>query len=267
MPAPGADPLATPYLDPATIARVVAMEDVLARNAAITRGYHDLALATAAILGRDHANWLTFGQWASAEARRSIDGAAVPAAIRPFVGDDVAAAVAAGNAAIFADVAPPFIRFVREMRSIPRAPLTRRSQAAFVRLAAHPQLAGSEDLTSAFRAYGGRPPAAALLGEEGGRRASLTVSPPTPRLVHTSSALPTRSCERRSPGAGSPRSRPRCTWGSASPRASWSSRGTCRRPTYLGGAMFPPGLESSRIQMRSRWRSASARIPDLGVAQ
>ncbi len=60
------DPLATPYLDPAYVARVVAEPDPLGWNAAITRGYHALSEAVASLLGRDHANWLTFGQWASA---------------------------------------------------------------------------------------------------------------------------------------------------------------------------------------------------------
>jgi hypothetical protein len=154
MPAPGADPLATPYLDPATIERVVAMDDVLARNAAITRGYHDLAHAVAAILGRDHANWLVFGQWASAEARRSLLGDAVPATLRPLIGADVAAAVAAGNAAVFGDVAPPFIRFVRAFAADPRAGTDRRrAQAILADLCADPQLAASDDLRRAFTAY------------------------------------------------------------------------------------------------------------------
>ena len=109
------DPLASPYLDPEVVRRVVGMPDPLERNAAITHGYHELSEAVAALLGRDHANWLTFGQWASAEARRSIDGEAVPAAFRPFVLGSVERAVAAGNAAIFGDVAPPFIHLVRTL--------------------------------------------------------------------------------------------------------------------------------------------------------
>lgn len=148
------DSLATPYLDPAAIERVVAMEDVLARNAAITRGYHELAHAVAAILGRDQANWLVFGQWASAEARRSIVGEAVPAFLRPLFGPGVAAAVAAGNAAVFGDVAPPFIRFVLALAREPAARVGRqRADAVLAELCAHPQLAASEDLRRAFTAY------------------------------------------------------------------------------------------------------------------
>jgi hypothetical protein len=117
LPMPATDPFATPYLDPDHVRWVVDMPDPLARNAAITRGYHALSEAVAEVLGRDHANWLTFGQWASAEARRSIDGEAVPVAFRPFVLGEVERAVAAGNAAIFGDVAPPFIHLVRTLAS------------------------------------------------------------------------------------------------------------------------------------------------------
>jgi hypothetical protein len=143
--------LETPYLDPEHVRRVVADPDALARNAAITRGYHELSEAMATLLGHDHANWLTFGQWASAEARRSIDGEAVPAVARPFFGREIAEAVGAGNAAIFADVAPPFIRFMDLFAvagAVPEA-----LDGARAALLADPQIAASEDLTRAFLAY------------------------------------------------------------------------------------------------------------------
>jgi hypothetical protein len=150
-----AEAQATPYLDVDTVEGVVLNTDPLERNAAITRGYHALSEAVAAILGRDQANWLTFGQWASAEARRSISGEAVPAPIRGLVGVAVTQAVAGGNAAIFRDVAPPFIRFVRAF-----APLTTgrsvdpsRVRDALQALLGHPQLSASPDLTRAFTAY------------------------------------------------------------------------------------------------------------------
>lgn len=147
------DPFATPYLDPAVIARVVAMDDVLARNAAITRGYHALAHAVAAVLGHDQANWLVFGQWASAEARRSILGASVPWPLRGLLAADAAAAVAAGNAAVFGDVAPPFIRFVRAFADPAVAADRGRAAEALEGLCADPQLEASEDLRRAFTAY------------------------------------------------------------------------------------------------------------------
>ena len=57
---------------------------------------------------------------------------------------------------------------------------------------------------------------------------------------------PIRSCAPRSPAGGSRQSWPRATWACGSPRASWSSRTTSRRPAYLGGAQFPPALEDLR---------------------
>lgn len=144
------DPLATPYLDAAFVADVVAMPDPLARNAAITRGYHDLSDAVAALLGSDHANWLTFGQWASAEARESIDGRAVPALARPFFGAQVAAAVARGNAVIFGDVAPPFIRFVGLYAAVQAGGNAADARTAML---ADPVVAASADMLRAFTAY------------------------------------------------------------------------------------------------------------------
>lgn len=148
------DPLASPFLDPAVVERVVSMDDVLARNAAITHGYHALSEAVATILGHENANWLTFGQWASAEARRSMTGEAVPGFARPVVGPEVRAAVAGGNAAVFGDVAPPFGRWVRAVVDDPLvASDRRRADAVVAALGEHPQLADSEDLRTAFGAY------------------------------------------------------------------------------------------------------------------
>ncbi len=147
----GAPQLDTPYLDPAFVARVVADPDPLPRNAAITRGHHALSEAVAALLGREHANWLTFGQWASAEARESITGSTVPRVVRPFFGHEIAAAVASGNAAIFGDVAPPFVRFVTLFTAAGGSP--RAVAAARAAMLADPRIAASEDLARAFVAY------------------------------------------------------------------------------------------------------------------
>lgn len=154
MDSDGVGRLLPPVPDEAAIERIVGIPDLLERNAAITRGYHALSEAVAALLGRDHANWLTFGQWASAEARRSISGEAVPAPLRGLMGEGVATAVADGNAAIFRDVAPPFIRFVRAFAPIAGAaadPAAIRTAAEG--LCAHPTLLASPDLTRAFTAY------------------------------------------------------------------------------------------------------------------
>ena len=157
----------TPYLDPAFVAQVVAIRDPLERNAAITRGYHELSEAVAALLGRDHANWLTFGQWASAEARESIDGSAVPALFRPFFGAEIRDAVATGNAAIFADVAPPFIAFVTAFGGA-GAEAAGEARATVL---AHASIAGNEDLVRAFTAYADAFELLAARDAEPGRRA------------------------------------------------------------------------------------------------
>jgi hypothetical protein len=147
-------PLETPYLDPAHVARVVTLDDLLERNAAITHGYHSLSEAVATILGRQHANWLTFGQWASAEARASIAGQTVPAPLRHLLAEHVSEAVAQGNAAIFGDVAPPFIRFVTLYRYPGRlAPGLAARQALRAQLLADPTISRSADLLTAFGAY------------------------------------------------------------------------------------------------------------------
>ena len=146
-------PFETPYLDPAFVAVVVADPDPLRRNAAITQGYHALSEAVAAILGHDHANWLTFGQWASAEARESIDGTGVPPVVRPFFGEEIARAVADGNAAIFADVAPPFLRFVALYATVRDGASPETLAMARAALLAEPPIAASEDLVRAFGAY------------------------------------------------------------------------------------------------------------------
>jgi hypothetical protein len=167
------DPFDSPYLDPSFVAEVVATPDILARNAAITRGYHALSDAVAALLGRSDANWQTFGQWASAEARLSMTGEAVPRFVRPIVGDDVAEAVGEGNAAVFGDVAPLFIAFVQAARPFAEQAATRRAAAegaaagapsravdrAAVGAAVTAALSsvagfdGSDDLRRAFAAY------------------------------------------------------------------------------------------------------------------
>ena len=147
-------PLETPYLDPDHVARTVALDDLLERNAAITYGYHGLAEAVATILGRRHANWLTFGQWASAEARSAIAGQNVPAALRHLLAEQVSKSVAEGNAAIFGDVAPPFIRFVTLYRDAGRhAPGSPAREALRAELLADPSISRSTDMVTAFTAY------------------------------------------------------------------------------------------------------------------
>ena len=47
---------AADYLDEEAIADVIAIDDAIARNEAITFGYHVLAVAMAEVVGRDNAN-------------------------------------------------------------------------------------------------------------------------------------------------------------------------------------------------------------------
>ncbi len=91
------------------VAAVVAMTDPVARNFAITACYHDLALAVAALVGREDVNWLAFGAWASGTAGRIIRRE------RSLVGRGTSKAVADGNRFIIADVAPRFIRWLDEV--------------------------------------------------------------------------------------------------------------------------------------------------------
>jgi hypothetical protein len=148
-------------LDLAAVQRIVTIRDPLERNAAITRGYHDLSESIAEIIGRDHLNWFSFGQWASAEARRSISGEAVPLGFRHLVGSTVTQAIADGNGTIFGDVAPPFIRFVEAMAPVagprPEPGAVRPLDASAVRstldgLLEHPGLRASADMSRAFTA-------------------------------------------------------------------------------------------------------------------
>jgi hypothetical protein len=148
------DPFETPYLDPGYVARVVNIEDRLERNAAITHGYHALSEAVAFVLGRQHANWLTFGQWASAEARSAIAGDTVPAPLRHLMAEQVSESVAQGNAAIFGDVSLPFIRFIALYRgALQLGPDPAARAHLRAELLADPIVTRNPDLITGFRAY------------------------------------------------------------------------------------------------------------------
>jgi hypothetical protein len=154
-------PLSTAALDENAVERIVTIPDPLERNAAITLGYHALSESIAEIIGRDHLNWFSFGQWASAEARRSISGEAVPLGFRHLLGSTVTKAIADGNGTIFGDVAPPFIRFVEAMAPVagPRVapgsvrPLDAQAvRSTLDELLTHPGLRASADMRRAFTA-------------------------------------------------------------------------------------------------------------------
>jgi hypothetical protein len=234
--------LTTIYLDLGQVEQVVAMPDPLARNVAITHGYHALSEAVASIVGRDHANWLTFGQWASAEARRAIDEESVPAAVRPIFGPEVAESVAAGNAAIFADVAPPFVRFVRTFGFDPRAVEDHdHARGLLAGLLTDPQISGSADLTRAFTAYvdsmllRGQGAAAASRRAERIFVANVSIGAEEQRVAdpYVRAAIPGRWITAIIATSH---------MGLRLPEGVLELSHDVPRPAYLGGAPFPPDL-------------------------
>ena len=235
--------LTTAYLDPAFVARVVAIPDPLERNAAITHGYHDLSEAVAALLGRDHANWLTFGQWASAEARESIDGSAVPAVVRPFFGDAIGAAVAAGNAAIFGDVALPFIRFVLLFGGVVAGTAASRSAAAArAELLADPLITGNEDLVRAFTAYADAFDLLAAGDPDPGRRAERMLVANASIGAHEQ-LVADPYVRAAIPGRWISAIVATSHMGLKVPEGMLELQRDVPRPAYLDGAQFPPHLE------------------------
>jgi hypothetical protein len=91
---------------------VVALHDPAERNQAITRLYRALALETAAVLGPVDVSWPAFGAWASLTAGGIIRGERLPWGIDLGTIE----AVAAGNRAIIADVAPRFVTWLTAVR-------------------------------------------------------------------------------------------------------------------------------------------------------
>jgi hypothetical protein len=234
--------LTTPYLDPAFVARVVAIPDPLERNTTITSGYHALSEAVAGLLGRDNANWLTFGQWASAEARESIDGTAVPALVRPFFGEEIRAAVAAGNAAIFGDVALPFIRFVLLFGGVVAGTAASRSTAvARAELLADPLIAGNEDLVRAFTAYADAFDLLAAGDPDPGRRAERMLVANASIGAHEQ-LVADPYVRAAIPGRWISAIVATSHMGLKVPEGILELHRDVPRPAYLGGAQFPPNL-------------------------
>lgn len=121
------------------LAETLALDDVGVRNRSITGTYHRLARRLDEVVGSQDANWLTFGTWASASAGRFIRGEAAPVAWG-------AADVAAGNAAIIADIAPRFIAFLEVADTVGATDLTRAVSEV-------PCLVETEELAEAFDCY------------------------------------------------------------------------------------------------------------------
>jgi hypothetical protein len=230
-------------LDEAAVDALVSIADPVARNLAITRGYHLLAAEVGRVLGSENANWLCFGQWASAEAGRAIRGESVPSPLRPLVAAGIAEAVAGGNAAVFGDVAPPFIRFIRAVEADPEVLTTPRAACAMLdRLVSHPQLAASEDLQRAFTAY-----TDALLlrdadGPAASKRRAERIFVANVSIGAHEQVLADPYVRAAIPGGWIVAIASTAHLGVRIPDGLLSLNRDVPPPGYLGGAAFPPGL-------------------------
>jgi hypothetical protein len=97
-----------PPVPPSEVERIVAMDDQPElRNLLITQGYHDIGVHLARFVGRDDANWCTFGAWASRTAGRFIRNEEVPSLLRDVLAKHAAVdhhrklATAAGHPDLF----------------------------------------------------------------------------------------------------------------------------------------------------------------------
>lgn len=70
------------------VAQTAATSDPALRNLRVTRGYQGMSEALAGLLGRDNANWCTFGVWASRSVGDILRGDAMPSRIRRFLTDE-----------------------------------------------------------------------------------------------------------------------------------------------------------------------------------
>ncbi|GAA3632291.1 hypothetical protein GCM10022200_13980 [Microbacterium awajiense] len=122
--------------------RILEHDDPVVRNRLITQCYRDLAEQMATVLGRRDLSWFVFGAWASGTAGAAIRGEGLP------LDFGTSRNVAAGNLAIIRDVAPPFIRWLREVE-LDGGP----TDAALERTLADPRLTGAPRLAAAIRAY------------------------------------------------------------------------------------------------------------------
>ncbi|MFJ5230884.1 hypothetical protein ACIQBJ_13435 [Kitasatospora sp. NPDC088391] len=171
------------------IAEIAALADPVLRNLRITLAYHELAVATARVLGRENVSWCAFGAWASNTAGRSIRGESAPAAVRAAVAlarrapaplrplgelpgrvvRQVAAHVADGNLLVFRDLGPLFADLVEEFgRPGPPGPVHGRAvERCVARLRPGPAEDGGQDLlVAAVHSYG-----RAFLAADPGERA------------------------------------------------------------------------------------------------
>ncbi|WP_144369965.1 hypothetical protein [Myxococcus stipitatus] len=177
------------------------MKDPVARNHAITQGYYALSNQMAGLLGKENANWATFGVWASKQAGVSIRQEDLPkvfmdqlngdktwlraltdiglATVNPLLPlmttalkipikhalNRVSDAIADGNQKLFRDIAPEFQRFTETFKG------DKKYDAAKVAkyLAGFPP--GKENLKAAFADY-----AKAMFEKDPNKKAELMLS-------------------------------------------------------------------------------------------
>ncbi|WP_342378134.1 hypothetical protein NVS55_02210 [Myxococcus stipitatus] len=177
------------------------MKDPVARNHAITQGYYALSNQMAGLLGKENANWATFGVWASKQAGVSIRQEDLPKAFMDVLKGDktwlgalstiglgaadpllplmtealklpikhalnrVSDAIADGNQKLFRDIAPEFQRFTETFKG------DKKYDAAKVAkyLAGFPP--GKENLKAAFADY-----AKAMFEKNPDKKAELMLS-------------------------------------------------------------------------------------------
>jgi len=126
----------------ALLEQILSTDDPVARNRMITLCYRDLAEGIAGIIGHRDLNWFVFGVWASGTAGAAIRGEGLPLDL------GTSRNVAAGNLAIIRDVAPAFVRWLREVEDAGGPTADARDRAL-----ADPLFAAAPKLAAAIRCY------------------------------------------------------------------------------------------------------------------
>lgn len=90
---------------------LLAYPDRLERNEKVTDSYHDMSEEMAKIVGEDNASWLNFGQYASDEVGRNIDGTPGIAIGEAGMGNPKYW-LSLGNTRLGSDIAPAFREFI-----------------------------------------------------------------------------------------------------------------------------------------------------------
>ncbi|MEK8031420.1 hypothetical protein AACH06_11380 [Ideonella sp. DXS29W] len=90
---------------------LLAYPDRLERNEKVTDTYHDMSLDMEKIVGDDNASWLNFGQYASDEVGRNIDGT-IGIKMGELGLGDPKYHLSVGNTRLGSDIAPAFRQFI-----------------------------------------------------------------------------------------------------------------------------------------------------------